>query len=94
MSNVLPGQIKQHPDMAIVEPIENVATITTVPNNPSRTKQTHRLRHLGVGRLHYLGDIAHAQLASLQQGEQDPHPSRVAQQAEHLRQINGNIDVN
>ena len=93
MSQVLPGQVEQHSDMAIIEPIEDVAAITSIANNPSAAEQTHRLRHFRIGGLHHLGDIAHAQLASLQQGEQDPYPSGIAKQPEHLRQITRNVDI-
>ena len=86
-------QIKHHADMPIIEPIEDVAAITSIANNPGAAQQTHGLGHLRVGGLHDLGDVAHAQLASLQQREQDPHPSGIAKKPEHLRQINRNIDV-
>ena len=60
---------------------------------PAPRQQAHRLGDLGVGGVDRGGDVAHTQLARFEQGEQDAHPGRVAEQSEHRREIVRLIDV-
>ena len=79
--------------MGVIEPVEDIAAITTIPDRTSTAQQPQCLRHLRIRRPHHLSQIAHAQLARFQERIQDPHPCGVAQQTEQLRQIRRHIHI-
>ena len=77
MANMLGRQIQQQSDMCIREPVVDPATITPRADHICRTKQPHRLTHHVLGNTGNTSEVAHAQLATLQQRMQDGQPSGV-----------------
>ena len=77
MANMLGRQIQQQSDMRIREPVVDPATITPRADHIRRTKQPHRLTHHVLGNTRNTSEVAHAQLATLQQRMQDGQPSGV-----------------
>ena len=78
MSLMLTREVQHQSDMGIIKPVVSVAAVTTVAHDRRSTQQPHRLRHLCFGGLYGRGDIADAQLATLEQDEQDSDTRRVA----------------
>lgn len=89
MANVVGRKIQQQPDMCIREPIVDPATIAPRAHHIRRTKQPHRLTHHVLRNTRDPCEIAHTQLAALQQSVQDRQPRRITQQPEQL----GGLDV-
>lgn len=90
---MLTRHVEKHADMSVIEPVEDIAAITTITDRTSAPQQPQCLRHLRIRRPHHLSQIAHAQLACFQQRIQDPHPGGVTQQTEQLRQIRRHIHI-
>lgn len=89
MADVVGREIQQQPNMCVREPVVDPATVASGANNIRRTEQPHRLAHHVFRNTCDPCEVAHAQLAALQQRVQDRQPSRITQQPEQL----GGLDV-
>lgn len=77
--------------MGVIKSVIDVAAVAPVANGAGPSQEPHCLRDLRVGRPNDLGHVTHAQLARFQQRVQDPHPSRITQQAKQLRQVRRHV---
>lgn len=74
--------------MVIVEAIENEAPAPARADEPSAAEQAELVRHCGFGQPDDGRKITYADF-TLGQGIEQPHPGRIAEQPERLRERGG-----
>lgn len=79
VTDVIGGQVEQHPDVCVRESIINPPTISTSSNDVGSTEQPHCLTRHVLRDAGYLGQITHAQFPTLEKRMQDHQTSRVAE---------------
>ena len=85
VADVLAGQVQHHPHVRVREPVIHQPPLPAPGHDPGGAQHPQRLRHRGLLGVGGSGQVAHAQLARLQQRVQQPRAGRVAQQLEHPR---------
>lgn len=79
-------QIQQHSDVAVIQPIEHVATRAATGNDPVCSHQAKRLTDGGFAQPAHQRQVVHANLTSFKQGGQDTDTARISHQSEHVSQ--------
>ncbi len=75
--------------MGVVEPVVDHAAVPAVSHDPGRPEQTHGVGHRRLRNPHRGGEVAHAQLSTLQERMEDAQSVRVAEQLEVGRERGG-----
>ena len=88
-----PGEVEQQAHVLVVEAIPDRAPVAPGPDDSGHPQQPQRLAHRCLGDVDRRRQVADAQLAGLGQGEEDPHPAAVPQQAEEPGQPVGLLAV-
>lgn len=84
VADVSDGQIKKHPDVAVIEPVENVSARAAARNDALRPHEPKCLAHRGFTEPAHRSQIMDTDLTCFKQSGQNPDTAGVGHQPEHL----------
>lgn len=84
MAEVFRGEIEQDADMSIVQAVVDHPPGAAVADDASRAQKAQGMGHGGLRCFDCGSQIAHAQLAYLRQGIEEPHPGGIAEETKQL----------
>jgi hypothetical protein len=77
--HVLERDVEQQPDVRIVERVVDVPSLLTVADKPARAQQAQAVRAGGLREPGRGGEVADAELARFEQGEDQADAARVGE---------------
>lgn len=87
MAQMLEAHVQEEADVGIVEGVEDVTATSAVAHDPARAQEAEVMRAGGLAQPGDGGKIADAQLATLQESDDQADPPRVGQDLERLSQF-------
>lgn len=85
--DVSEGDVQQHPDVAVGEPVKGVPTATPDRDDPVGAKQAQGVAHPRFALSDHRRQVMHADLARFEEGDEQRHPARITQQTKHSGQL-------
>jgi hypothetical protein len=86
VSEMLTCQVEEHTDVSVFESVVDHAARSAGADDSGGTQQSQRLGDGRLGRVDRGCQIAHAELAGLEQGVQDAYARTVSEETEEARQ--------
>ena len=89
MAHVLQGHVEEHANVLVVQGVVDVSPLLAVAHEPLTAKQAKVMRARRLGEAGDIGQVAHAELVSLEQCGDQPQAPGVGQQPERLGELQG-----